>query len=144
YADEQEKRQALVEVTDGFELFQGKILDVEREVKGGFNLGRVKLSGLNSDAGSEAVVHFQNENLIAEKDGQVIAMTPDLICMVDLETLTPVTTESLKYGKRVQVMGLKANAAWRTKKGIETVGPRYFGYEMDYQPLENLVAKEDK
>ena len=116
YADEQEKRQALVEVTDGFELFQGKILDVEREVKGGFNLGRVKLSGLNSDAGSEAVVHFQNENLIAEKDGQVIAMTPDLICMVDLETLTPVTTESLKYGKRVQVMGLKANAAWRTKK----------------------------
>ena len=43
-------------------------------------------------------------------------MTPDLICMVDLETLTPVTTESLKYGKRVQVMGLKANAAWRTKK----------------------------
>ena len=104
YADEQ----ALVEVTDGFELFQGKILDVEREVKGGFNLGRVKLSGLNSDDGSEAVVHFQNENLIAEKDGQVIAMTPDLICMVDLETLTPVTTESLKYGKRVQVMGLKA------------------------------------
>ena len=102
------------------------------------------MSGLNSDAGSEAVVHFQNENLIAEKDGQVIAMTPDLICMVDLETLTPVTTESLKYGKRVQVMGLKANAAWRTKKGIETVGPRYFGYEMDYQPLENLVAKEDK
>ena len=96
-------------------MFQGKILDVERS-KGGFNLGRVKLSGLNSDAGSEAVVHFQNENLIAEKDGQVIAMTPDLICMVDLETLTPVTTESLKYGKRVQVMGLKANAAWRTKR----------------------------
>ncbi|MGH2227058.1 DUF917 family protein, partial [Enterococcus faecalis] len=57
YADEQEKPQALVEVTDGFELFQGKILDVQREVKGGFNLGRVKLSGLNSDASAEAVVH---------------------------------------------------------------------------------------
>ncbi|MGH2282644.1 DUF917 domain-containing protein, partial [Enterococcus faecalis] len=78
----------------------------------------------NSDAGSEADDHFQNENLIGEKDGQVIAITPDLICMVDLETLTPVTTESLKYGKRDQVMGLKAYAAWRTKKGIETVGPR--------------------
>lgn len=89
-------------------------------------MGRVKLSGLNSDAGSEAVVHFQNENLIAEKDGQVIAMTPDLICMVDLETLTPVTTESLKYGKRVQVMGLKANAAWRTKKRYRNSGSSVF------------------
>ncbi len=99
-----------------------KILDVEREVKGGFNLGRVKLSGLNSDAGSEAVVHFQNENLIAEKDGQVIAMTPDLICMVDLETLTPVTTESLKYGKRVQVMGLKGECRLANEKRYRNSG----------------------
>ncbi len=49
-------------------------------------MGRVKLdTWLNSDAGSEAVVPFQNENLIAKKDGQVIAMTPDFICMVVLK-----------------------------------------------------------
>lgn len=48
-------------------------------------------------------IYFQNENLIAEKDGSVITMTPDLICMVDLETLMPVTTEALKYGKRIRV-----------------------------------------
>jgi DUF917 family protein len=143
FADEKAKKQALLEVTSGFGLFQGKILDVEREVQGGFNLGRVKLSGVNEDAGSNAIIHFQNENLIAEKDGKTIAMTPDLICMVDLETLMPVTTESLKYGKRVQVMGLKANPAWRTAKGIETVGPRYFGYDLNYQPIEDLAAKEE-
>jgi len=144
FVDEAAKKKALLKVTEGFSLFQGKILDVEREVCGGFNLGRVKLEGLNDDVGSQALIHFQNENLIAEKNGQPLAMTPDLICMVDLETLMPVTTESLKYGKRVQVIGLKANPAWRTEKGIATVGPRYFGYDLDYQPIENLVAEGEK
>ncbi|MOA18248.1 hypothetical protein D3C78_1385530 [compost metagenome] len=86
-------------------------------------------------------VYFQNENLLAEKNGQVIAMTPDLICLVDYETLLPVTTESLKYGKRVRVIGLPANPKWRTEKGVETVGPRYFGYDYDYAPIEELVSK---
>lgn len=31
---------------------------MEWEVKGGFNLGCVKLSGLNSDVGLEVVVYF--------------------------------------------------------------------------------------
>ena len=43
YADEQEKRQALVEITDGFELFKENSR-CRTKVKGGFNLGRVKLS----------------------------------------------------------------------------------------------------
>ncbi|KHF31449.1 hypothetical protein CM49_06343 [Paenibacillus sp. P1XP2] len=86
-------------------------------------------------------VHFQNENLVAERNGQVAAMTPDLICLVDYETLLPVTTESLKYGKRVRVIGLPAHEKWRTEKGIETAGPRYFGYDYDYVPIEELVKK---
>ncbi|EFR95492.1 conserved hypothetical protein, partial [Listeria ivanovii FSL F6-596] len=32
----------------------------------------------------------------------------------------------------------------RTEKGIETVGPRYFGYEVDFEPLEELVQKEER
>lgn len=63
--------------------------------------------------------------------------------MVDLETLMPVTTEALKYGKRVRVMALPADDAWRTDKGIETVGPRYFGYDVDFEPLEELVKRRN-
>lgn len=143
YENEQEKMTALLKVTKGFQLFQGKIIDVKREIQGGFNFGRVIISGLNDNLGDEAVIHFQNENLVAEKNGVPIAMTPDLICMVDLETLVPVTTEALKYGKRVQVMGLIADSDWRTEIGIETVGPKYFGYDLDYVPIETLVAKGD-
>ncbi|MBF2630132.1 DUF917 domain-containing protein [Listeria seeligeri] len=142
--DESEKLQQLLDVTKGYHLFEGKITDVVRETRAGFNFGRVRINGLNNDAESEVIVHFQNENLVAEKNGQPIAITPDLICMVDLETLMPVTTEALKYGKRVRVMGLPADDAWRTAKGIETVGPRYFGYDVDFEPLEELVQKEER
>lgn len=142
--DESEKLQQLLDVTKGYHLFEGKITDVVRETRAGFNFGRVRINGLNNDAESEVIVHFQNENLVAEKNGQPIAITPDLICMVDLETLMPVTTEALKYGKRVRVMALPADDAWRTAKGIETVGPRYFGYDVDFAPLEELVQKEER
>ncbi|EFS01241.1 DUF917 domain-containing protein [Listeria seeligeri] len=142
--DESEKLQQLLDVTKGYHLFEGKITDVVRETRAGFNFGRVRINGLNNDSESEVIVHFQNENLVAEKNGQPIAITPDLICMVDLETLMPVTTEALKYGKRVRVMALPADDAWRTAKGIETVGPRYFGYDVDFAPLEELVQKEER
>lgn len=137
-----DKLQELLDLVSGFELFQGKIVDVIRETKGGFNLGKMNLEGIDANKEEQMKVHFQNENLIAEKNEQVIAMTPDLICLVDYETLLPVTTESLKYGKRVRVIGLPANEKWRTAKGIETAGPKYFGYDYDYEPIEAIVKKE--
>ena len=72
-------------------------------------------------------------------DGRICATVPDLICLVDTETFTPVTTEALKYGKRVMVTGLKCYDMWRTQAGLELVGPRYFGLDTDYIPLEERV-----
>ena len=138
--EEAMKLDNLLTLIDGIELFEGKIIDVIRRVEGGFNFGEATIEGLNKDIGSEMKVFFQNENLIAEKDGQAVAMTPDLICMVDLETLMPVTTEALKYGKRVRVLALPCDKKWRTDEGIATVGPKYFGYELDYVPVEEIAA----
>lgn len=139
--DAKDKLEELLNLTSGYELFQGKITDVIRETKGGFNFGEMNLEGIEGNKEEQMKVYFQNENLLAKKNGQVVAMTPDLICLVDYETLLPVTTESLKYGKRVRVIGLPAHPKWRMEKGIETVGPRYFGYDYDYAPIEELVSK---
>lgn len=125
--------------TEGFKLFKGKISDVLRETKGGFNFGKVNLEGIDHYRGQNAVVTFQNENLIAEVNGSIMATTPDLICLVDSETFIPVTTDALKYGKRVIVVGLKCFPLWRSEAGLELVGPRYFGCDVDYHPIEDLV-----
>ena len=126
---------------EGYKLFTGKISDVLREVKDGFNFGKVVLDGIGDDKGKCAIVEFQNENLIATVDGKIKATTPDLICIVDSETFVPVPTDAVKYGKRVMVVGLQCYHMWREPKGIELVGPRYFGYDADYVPIEELVKE---
>jgi len=131
----------LLDVTQGYELMTGKIKDIQRTVRNGFNYGEAIIEGLEDYSGQEMSVHFQNENLIAIRNGEAVATTPDLVIMVDSETLEPATTESLKYGKRVRVIGMPSDKRWRTKKGIETVGPRYFGYDTDYQPVEEIYNK---
>lgn len=131
----------LLEITGGFELFKGKIDDVERKTTGGFNRGVCRMTGISAYKNQSMNVDFQNENLIATRNGKVVATVPDLICIIDLDTLTPATTETLKYGRRVIVLGLPCDPKWRTPRGIETVGPAYFGYDHPYREIEKLAGK---
>jgi DUF917 family protein len=119
---------AVLGVTDGFEVFRGKVADVAR------------LLGIDADAGHALTVSFQNEHLVAERDGEVVVSVPDLIAMLDVETGLPITTESLRYGFRVAVLGIPCDARWRTPAGLGLVGPRYFGYAIDYIPVEQRLA----
>src|SRR5207248_2801840 len=96
---------AIIGVTGGRILFGGKITDVERRTVAGFARGRVCIRGFDH---SQARIAFQNENLIAEQDGRLLAVVPDLICIVDAESGEPITTELLRYGLRVTVLGIPA------------------------------------
>ncbi len=126
-------------LTGSFKLFKGKISDVLRETRGAFNFGKAVLDGIGGYKGRSAFVEFQNENLVANVDGKIMATVPDLITLVDAETFRPVTTDALKYGKRVYLVGMPCNEMWRCEKGIELVGPRYFGCDVDYVPIEERV-----
>jgi DUF917 family protein len=126
---------------EGYKLFRGKITDVLREVRGAFNFGKALIEGSGEYKGQTASVEFQNENLVAAVDGEIRATTPDLICLVDTETFIPIPTDALKYGKRVLVTALRCFEAWRTPEGIAIVGPRYFGYDTDYIPVEDRARK---
>lgn len=128
-----------LQATEGVRLFKGKITDVRRETNGAFNYGRVVLEGIGTDRGKRAEAVFQNENLSASVDGRIVATVPDLICLVDSETFTPITTDALKYGKRVLMIGLTCFEMWRSEAGLNLVGPRYFGIDTDYIPLEERI-----
>ncbi len=131
--------EAFLKASEGYGIFKGKIVDVLRETNGKFNIGRIIMEGIGDYRGERAEVTFQNENLTASVNGELRATVPDLICLVDTETFIPVTTEALKYGKRVMVVGLKCYEMWRTEAGLELVSPRYFGVDTDYIPLEERV-----
>lgn len=121
-------------------LFDGKIVDLERETKGGFSVGRIMLDGFNDQGRMEII--FQNENLIARQDGQVRAMVPDLITITDRETADTITTERLKYGQRVKVVGTSAPAMLRDPGALDFVGPQTFGFAEAFVPMEILNALE--
>ena len=133
--------EAFLQASEGLKLFKGKISDVLRETNGSFNLGHIILDGISEYRGQRAEVTFQNENLSAVVNGEILATVPDLICLVDTETYTPVTTEALKYGKRVLIVGLQCYPMWRTPAGLELVGPRYFGIDADYVPVEQRIKE---
>ena len=131
---------ALIAELGAFRLVTGKILDVERRTTSGFARGSVVVEGLGADAGRLIRLELQNENLVALERGRVLASVPDLISVLDSETADAIVTERIAYGQRVTVIAFACDPVWRTEKGIAVAGPRAFGYEFDYLPVEELAG----
>ena len=125
----------LVKELNGKHLFQGRVRDVERRTEGGWNRGIVRLEGIDEFVNRDAKIDFQNEFLVAMEGDNVLATTPDLICMFDANTGAPVTAETIKYGLAVNVLGLPCDPIWQSKEALDMIGPRYFKYDIDYKPL---------
>lgn len=137
---------AMLDKLNGFELFQGKAVDIKRKIDGGFTKGEAQFEGINRYQQKSFKLFFQNEHLLAidEATKEPLAITPDLIAVLDAETGVPITTEGLRYGARVIVVAFPSHEKWRTEKGIETAGPKYFGYQYDYIPVEQLMSRKER
>lgn len=130
----------VLRVTGGCRLATGKVVDVERRTTQGFARGVVTVDGTGGDAGRTLTIHVQNENLLVTEAGRTIASTPDLITIVDTGTGEAISTERIRYGQRVEVLGLPCAAIWRTPRGLEVVGPERFGYPGPWVPIERADA----
>ena len=126
--------EVIAEMLSGNVLFRGKLIDVNRRIVKGFARGTLEMEGFNK-AKDKLLTEFQNEFLIAYLNGEVVATVPDLICIVDLESGEPISTELLRYGMRVAVLAAPAPKGLKTKRGLEVVGPKAFGYDVPFQPM---------
>ena len=131
---------ALITEIGAFRLVGGKVADVERHTTSGFVRGSVVIEGLDADAGRLIRLELQNENLVALERGHVLASVPDLISVLDSETADAIATERIRYGQRVVVIAFGCDPVWRTERGLELTGPRAFGYDFDYLPVEELAS----
>ncbi|MCF2574473.1 DUF917 domain-containing protein [Brevibacterium sp. UCMA 11754] len=124
-------------------LFEGKIVELDRRIEGGFTRGTTRLDGIGVDRGADCRLEFQNEILLARRNGALAAVTPDLIAVLDHTTGLPITTESLKYGLRAVVIGIPCDLKWRTQMGIATAGPEHFGYDVVWRPVEEIASARE-
>ena len=129
---------AVADELGGRVLHAGKVADVARRTVTGFARGTAIISGASPMAdpasrwaAGDLTLEFQNEHLMAVRDGVVEVTTPDLIVVLDTDTGEPVTTEALRFGHRVTVVAAPTDERWHSPGGIALVGPRYFGYDTD-------------
>ncbi|MDO1582487.1 DUF917 domain-containing protein [Rhizobium oryzicola] len=127
--------EAILDHEGGKQLFRGKVIDVARETTGGFLRGRTIIEGIDTDRGARMELAFQNEWAVAFRDGEPMAMTPDLLCLLDTISGSAIGTESVRYGQRVTVVALPAPSLLTTPAGIAAVGPRAFGYAIDFKSV---------
>jgi DUF917 family protein len=119
-------------------LARGTLMDIHQEVKEGFLSGSVALL---TDT-QKIQLFFQNEFLLAIDQDGPIASTPDILVLIEEDSGTPITSEALRYGLQVALIAIDAPAIWQTSAGLELVGPRVFGYEMEYRPV--LIQSSQK
>jgi DUF917 family protein len=124
--------EAIIQAAGGHLIFTGKIADVARRTTEGFLRGTARVDGLGNDRGRGFELAFQNEFAVGWLDGAPRVMTPDLICVMDTLSGEAIGTETVRYGQRVSVVALPAPPVLLTPRGLEHVGPRAFGYDLDF------------
>jgi DUF917 family protein len=122
----------------GWVLFRGRVARKEWESRDGYMYGTTTVEGEGADAGHILRVWFKNENHVTWRDGAPWALSPDLIMTIGADG-TPYTNTLLPEGVRIGVVGAAADARLRTPAALALLGPRHYGYDLPYTPLENLV-----
>lgn len=70
-------------------------------------------------------------------DDQVRLTCPDLICVVETETGSPITNPNCTQGMDVTVLGFPCHEIWKSQRGLDILNPRFFGFDSDCVFLED-------
>jgi DUF917 family protein len=137
----------LATCTECIKVFHGIVRKAETKGERGHTFTDAQLEGTGAYAGHTYRVWVKNENIVSWLDGKPDVMSPDYLYNLDARTGDAVTSRELggyPVGAEVAMVARRAHQAWRTPKGIEIIGPRHFGFEFDYVPLEELQKARPK
>ena len=128
--------QAAIEAGSGYLLFVGEIGQTSWKIGGGFTIGELTVNGAQSYRGHRYRIWFKNEHMISWFDDQPDVTVPDLICVLDVDSSETIRNPNAKEGMQVAVIGYPAPDMWRTPRGLELLGAEYFGFSIQYRPIE--------
>ena len=131
---------AVADVAGGVVVFRGAVSSFSWQDVEGFTVGEAVVEGSDDFSGSQYLISFKNENLVAWRDGVPDITCPDLICVMDETSGAPVTNPHVEEGSHLAVVGVPAPAAWCTPEGLATFGPRAVGFDIEFVSLEDRCA----
>jgi DUF917 family protein len=136
---EQDLIDAALATSGGWRLFEGVVTGKDWEDRGGYMYGTTHIQGTGEYLGQTLDVWFKNENHITWLDGDPWVCSPDLVTLAYRDG-EGTTNTLIKEGDEVVAVGMKGLEAFRTEFGLnEAAGPRYYGFDIDYVPIEELM-----
>jgi len=136
---------AALKVTGGWRLFEGIVTGKDWEDRDGYMFGTTHVKGTGDYEGQTLDVWFKNENHISWLNGKPWICSPDIVTFLRARSGEGTTNADIKEGDEVVALGIKGLEAFRTEFGLnECTGPRYFGFDIEYRPIEELVAEANR
>jgi DUF917 family protein len=132
---------AAVKEGKGWLLFRGMVTATEWDESQPYmyGIGTNRIEGSGDFKGHQFAIWYKNEHHITWKDGKPFVTSPDIIVVQDDESGEPLTNADIVEGRKVAVVGITAIDGYRSAKGLEVLGPRHFGFDMEYVPIESRV-----
>jgi DUF917 family protein len=85
-------------------------------------------------SGAVMRIEAQNEYLLAFVDGELMASTPDIVCLLDQRTNAPIAVDRVRVADDVTVLTLPGPPWWCEGDRIRFVGPEAFGLDAGEPP----------
>jgi DUF917 family protein len=111
-------------------LGSGRVVEVARHGPPR-RFGRGSITVQDARSGTVLRIEMENEYLLALAEGEVVATTPDALCVLDRRTGEPIQCDRIRAGAQVDVAQLPAAPFWNRPALVERVGPRAFGLDAD-------------
>ncbi len=132
--------QPLIQATGGRVLFEAEAVATDWRNTEPYTFRELvyRMKGTGRFGRASYRIWVKNEHHAVWRDEQVIATSPDIISVLDAETLRPLTTlGDVTPGRRVVVFAMKAlHPEWHSPAGLALLGPRHFGLDFDYVPFD--------
>ncbi len=129
-----------LEIVGGWRLFEGTVIGLETDDRDGYFFGTVHFQGTGDYQGQTFDVWFKNENQVSWLNGSPWVCSPDLVSLVYKESSRGIYNADIKEGDQVVAIGIKGVPGFRTEHGLNLAGPRHYGFDIEYVPIEELMG----
>ncbi|MAZ44080.1 MAG: hypothetical protein CMF48_02755 [Legionellales bacterium] len=101
--------------TDGELICSGYIRSIKSEISDGFLIGQIEVQ-----SGKKIYsISLQNEYMALNHNKSIIAQAPEIISLIDAETYSPISSESVYFGQEVVLYVLPAPKIWKSKDALK-------------------------
>ncbi len=130
----------IAEAMNGWVVFHGIIKEWRWRNEGGFLVGEMIIEGIEEYKNRVLRSWIKNEHIMVWIDNEPLVMPPDLFTLV-LRDGTPLLNSKAREGIEVYGIAAPAPNVWRSERGLELFGPKHFGFNYEYVPVEILIRK---